>query len=126
MASKTLSPRLAHTEMVRNELAEVKLSVQNSLGWNDAQYSQFQMSQGLAWLKHTYDRDQLQILNGLSTRKPFWSWWRMHWLARDKEYLNMSSMLFPHEKEAYYRELQDFRTLTYTPHRSVINLLFKI
>lgn len=110
--------RTSHIEEVRRELARTKMQVQTLLGWSDLAYARFQESAGIEYLKKEFEEEEL--VKWLSSTKHFWSWWRMQWLKRDREFLEASGTLFPNEYDLYYKEIIHQETGVYYPHRVVM------
>lgn len=108
-----------HIETVRQRNAAVRMQVLNLLGWDDMRYAQFQEQMGLAWveakLTDTY------IASEIVKHREFWSWWRMHWVRRDMEFVDMASYLFPSEIEEYYLSLHKVEEMMFFPHARVMN-----
>ena len=115
--------RTSHIERIRRQHAQLKIQVQNLLGWNDSQYAAFQEEQGLHYLRRQFGGAAL--INEVPKHKEFWSWWRLHWVRRDSEFLDMSGMLFPHEYEQYYRDLHRPGSVQFRPHAAILENTYK-
>jgi len=114
--------KLTHIEKTRRELAAVKLQVQNLLGWTDEQYATFQYETGVAYIRRMSDLPLHDaLLESILAQKELWSWWRLHWMRRDRHFMEMSSVLFKHEYEAYYRdEVHNLTEASMRPHRRIM------
>ena len=108
-----------HIEQVRRENAAIKMQVQNLLKWDDLRYALFQESQGKAYLQSVFGAG-VPLVDDLPNHRAFWSWWVNHWNKRDREFLEMSGLLFPHELEAYYQELHTPNSVAFYPHSAVL------
>ena len=102
-----------HINRMRTETALVKQRVQELLGWDDHQYGAFQEKMGLSYLDYHYGHAPL--ISRIPMHKEFWTWWRLHWLRRDREFVEMSSMVFSEEMEGYYRDQHDPAVIVHTP-----------
>lgn len=114
----------SHIETIRNRHASIKIQVQNHIDWNDYRYGEFQELAGLEFLKLTYGDSALS--DAMKSMREFWAWWRMAWIEVDKEFLDLSSMLFRAELETYYKELHAAHKVTLRPHRVIINKCFNL
>jgi hypothetical protein len=110
--------KVTQIEQVRQANASVKLQVLNLLGWDELQYGEFQESSGLAYLKHWFG--EIPLINDLPNHRVFWNWWVIHWVERDREFLEMSGLLFRHELASYYKELHDPVSIPFRPHSAVM------
>lgn len=124
--------KTTHIEKVRVELATVKMQAQNVLGWDDLQYGQFQEEMGRKYLEHfgsvtsTLREPQCTapvddpFLEEITRSKTFWSWWRLHWLERDREFIEISCLLRTGEMEPYYRDLHQPGSVAFRPHSKIL------
>lgn len=110
---------LTYVEQKRRESALVKMQVQNLLSWTDMQYASFQQEMGLAYLSHHYG--DAPLVDRIPEHREFWGWWRMHWTQRELEFLEISSLLFPHELEGYYKGMHDPTEMDQTPHGIILD-----
>lgn len=110
-------------------MAIQKMEVSNLLGWTDMQYAEFQEEMGIEYIKTELTPKTLPQAQGdtspslameLVKFKEFWSWWRLQWMRRDEEFLEMSTSLFPTEYEEYYRELHQPDSMLFRPHTDVM------
>lgn len=107
-----------HIERVRQENAAVKTQVLNLLGWDELAFAEFQEAAGLDYLRSQFG--DITLAMDLPHHKAFWAWWLLHWLRRDREFLEMSGLLFRHELESYYRELHDPYSVPFQPHSVIL------
>ena len=116
-------------DKIRSEMAIQKMEVSNLLGWTDMQYAEFQEEMGIEYIKTELTPKTLPQAQGdtspslameLVKFKEFWSWWRLQWMRRDEEFLEMSTSLFPTEYEEYYRELHQPDSMLFRPHTDVM------
>jgi len=110
---------MTYIQKVRQGNAAIKMQVQNLLGWDDLQYATFQQEQGYAYLRAQFDIDT-PLVDRIPEHKEYWSWWRLHWIKRDREFLDMSNMLFKSEMEEYYRQLHDPESMAFWPHAAIL------
>lgn len=108
-----------HIEKIRRENAVTKMQVQNLLKWDDLRYGLFQEEQGKAYLQSIFGQG-IPLVDDLPNHRTFWSWWVNHWNKRDREFLEMSGLLFPHELETYYQELNTPNSVTFYPHSAIL------
>jgi DNA-binding LytR/AlgR family response regulator len=113
-----MTKRTTHINRVRQITANVKMQVQNLLGWDDMQYAAFQEAQGYAYLNSLFANAPLA--DHIPEHKEYWSWWKLHWLRRDREFLDMAGLLFPGEYQTYYEELHTPDTLAFRPHAAIL------
>lgn len=113
-----MTDRITHLEKVRQENASIRLQVLNVLGWDELAYGEFQEEAGLNYLTHTYG--PIPLIEDLPKHKAFWSWWVNHWVRRDREFLEMSGLLFPNELENYYKSLHDPASFQFHPHSIIL------
>lgn len=106
-------------DIVRSKMAEKQMIVLNLLGWTDIQFARFQENAGIMYLKEEFDISN-DLVQELTKHKEFWSWWRLQWMRRDTEFIEMSSILFPQEYEDYYRSLHKPSSVVFRPHRDLI------
>lgn len=111
--------KLSHIETVRKEQALIKMQVQNLLGWDDMQYASFQEEMGLVYLRKLFG-EGTPMIQEVPSHKGFWSWWKMHWLKRDREFLDMAGLLFRDEVLPYYEDLHHPAGIAFTPHRAIL------
>lgn len=114
--------KLTHIEKIRRDNAALKMQVQNLLGWDDMQYSSFQMDMGMEYLRQVFG--DAPMVDAIPSHREFWSWWRMHWGKRDREFLEVSDMLFNDELEAYYRDLHCPGTIVFFPHSGILEATY--
>lgn len=124
-------------DKIRSEMAIQKMEVSNLLGWTDMQYAEFQEEMGIEYIKteltpknppvsplgrgESHRNEEVPSLAmELVKFKEFWSWWRLQWMRRDEEFLEMSTSLFPTEYEEYYRELHQPDSMLFRPHTDVM------
>ena len=115
-----MSSRTTTVQQLRMAINSTQLQVIKQLGWSEQQFAAFQWQQGQAYLHHEFGR-QCPMLPSLMQMKEYWSWWRLHWVSRDQDFLDLSSLLFPHEKEAYYRELHQPDSVPFQPHKALLD-----
>lgn len=115
-------------DMVRSEMARLRMQVSNLLGWTDLEYASFQEAMGLLFLRSSFGGSGLagELGDELAKHKEFWSWWRIHWMRRDREFLELSGSLFPSEYANYYRELHDATTVVFKPHGDVLMHTYRL
>jgi hypothetical protein len=118
MDHKKMKAKTSHIERVRQENASIKTQVLNLLGWSELAFAEFQEAAGFAYLKAQFG--DIQLAADLPSHKAFWSWWLMHWVRRDREFLELSGLLFRHELEGYYREIHDPLSVPFRPHAAVM------
>lgn len=109
---------------MRRESAAIKLQVQNLLKWDDLQYAIFQENQGRAYLQSLFGAG-IPLVDDLPNHKAFWSWWVNHWNKRDREFLEMSGLLFPQELESYYQELNSPDSVVFYPHSAILEATYE-
>lgn len=114
-----MKSKVSHIEAVRKDAACTKMLVQNLLGWDDLQYSEFQQEMGLAYLKHHFGEGA--VVDRIPEHREFWGWWKQHWTKREHEFLDLSSALFKHELEDYYRDMNDPTQMAYNPHGIILD-----
>lgn len=108
----------SNIESVRQENASIRLQVLNVLGWDELAYGEFQQEAGLNYLRHTYGA--IPLIDDLPKHKAFWSWWVNHWMRRDRDFLEMSGLLFTNELTNYYRGLHDPAGFQFHPHSVIL------
>jgi hypothetical protein len=113
-----MANKVTHIERVRQENAAVKTQVLNLLGWDDLAFAEFQEAAGLEYLRSQFGGITLAL--DMPHHKAFWAWWLLHWVKRDREFLEMSGLLFRHELEGYYRELHDPHSMPFQPHSVIL------
>jgi len=111
--------RRTNADIVRSQLAEQQLIVKNLLRWTDLEFATFQQEVGIDYLKNEFAIAD-ELVHELTKYKAFWSWWRLQWMRRDKEFVEMSSILFPNEYDGYYRKLHDPSSVLFKPLRTII------
>lgn len=111
---------MTHIEQTRVQHASVRQQVQTLLGWTDLQYAEYQEAQGRAYITHELAEASSEFVEEILRSKIYWSWWRIHWVERDREFLDMASMLWPHEAADYYRDLHTVDAVGFRPHQSVL------
>jgi hypothetical protein len=114
-----MSNQLSHIERQRQDQALVQTRIMNLIGWSDLQFAEYQESQGLAFLKCWLGAD-VPLVDDLPNHRAFWSWWRCYWTRRDREFLELSSLLFSHELESYYRETHEPGSLEFYPQAAIM------
>lgn len=112
-----------YIESIRERNAAIRMQVLNVLGWDDMQYAQLQEESGRHWIAKRLGND-VYMAEEITRHKEFWSWWRMHWTKRDQEFLEMASMLFADEVQAYYREIHSVETMGYYPHAALMDAAY--
>lgn len=110
--------KLSHIESIRRRNASFEQKVEQLLGWTTEQYTEFLYEQGMEYLELHYPKDSVAI--SMAEYKEFWSWWRMHWIRRDKVFIEMTDLLFPHELEAYYKDLHDPKAMQFRIHSKAL------
>lgn len=110
--------RTSHIERIRQMNASIQARVQKVLNWDDMRYALFQQQQGFIYLGHQFG--DAPLVSRIPEHKEFWSWWRMHWLKRDSEFLDMTDLLFPAEIETYYIDLHSPESLAFRPHAAMM------
>jgi len=106
--------KTTHIQRIRQENASIKTQVLNLLGWDELKFGEFQQDAAFAYLQDMFG--DLELGADLPNHKAFWAWWILHWAKRDREFLEMSGLLFPHELQGYYRELHDPKSMPFHPH----------
>lgn len=114
----------SHIQKVRDNRESVQKQVQQILGWTDLEYAELQESFGLDYLKINYGILS-KVSHKLPASKVFWSWWRLHWMRKDVEFLDMIHLVFSNEYVAYYREIHEPANLSYYLNGSVISGVIK-
>jgi hypothetical protein len=108
-----------HIESVRQDHAAVRVQVMHVLGWDELRYASLQEQKGREWVAYHMGVDSY-MADEVVKHRTFWSWWRLHWVRRDREFLDMSGLLFRHELEGYYVDLHTVDSLTFYPHAQVM------
>ncbi|WP_143960260.1 hypothetical protein [Litoribacter populi] len=116
---KTQTKKITHIEKVRRENATVKMQVQNALNWDDMQYAQYQEEMGYQYLKAEYGED-LPIVREVVYHKEFWSWWKMHWLKRDRLFLEVAYSMGLDDRLQTYTALHDANDVGFRPHSVIL------
>lgn len=93
-----------HTSRVRQQITSAQKQVQEALGWSLAQYATYQHDMGLRYLREVFDTD-VPMIDHIPHHREYWSWWRVHWMRTDKEFLETLPLLHQGEREEYYRLL---------------------
>ena len=114
--------KLSHIEKIRRDNAALKAEVQNLLGWDDYKYASFQMDMGMEYLRQAFG--DATLVDAIPSHKAFWSWWRMHWVKRDREFLEVSGLLFKGEMEEYYRDLHQPGSIVFFPHSGILEATY--
>lgn len=113
-----MAKKVSNIESFRQEKERLRVQVMNLLGWNDLQYGEFQEACGISYLRHFYGN--IPLINELPSHKAFWSWWVVHWTARDREFVEMSGLLFRSELEDYYRQMHNPESMQFRPHAAIL------
>lgn len=108
-------------QIIRKEMDTTKTKVCQKLNWTDMEYGQFQEATGTSYLQMECVACTSQAIN-VAKNKSFWSWWRVQWMKRDKEFLEYTDMLFPDEFEEFYKKSHHISSIHFTPHTRLINL----
>jgi len=103
-----------HIQRIRQENASIKTQVLNLLGWDEMAFTEFQQNAGFEYLQEMFG--DLELAADLPYHKAFWSWWLMHWTKRDREFLELSGLLFQNELESFYRDLHNPISIPFQPH----------
>lgn len=119
-----MNEKITNIERMRQEHATVRTQVLNLIGWDELQYGLFQEEMGKEFLRSWFG-DGVPLVDDLPNHKEFWSWWKLHWVKRDREFLEMSGLLFPHELQDYYRETHDPHGVQFYPHGSILEATYE-
>jgi hypothetical protein len=109
---------MTQVDKLQQQAALLKMQVQNILNWDDMEYARFQEAMGLDYLERNYGGAPL--LDEIPKHREYWSWWRLHWMQRDLEFVEVSTMIYPTEQEAYYRRLHNPEAMHYKPHGIIL------
>jgi hypothetical protein len=112
--------KVTHIEKVRRENAAVRTQVMNLLGWDEMRYAEYQEQMGRAYLRDMFG-EGTPLVDDIPNHRAYWSWWKQHWGRRDREFMEMSGMLFPHEMEPYYLDLHSPEGMAFRPHAAVLD-----
>lgn len=67
--------------------SNLQQQIETLLKWDDLYYSKFILEGGISYL-HFYIKDEGgEIIDHIRRSKIFWNWWKLHWAARDKEFI---------------------------------------
>lgn len=119
-----IAVRPTHVESLRHQLAATKQQVLKLLGWSILKYAQFMEAQGIAYLHHAFGTE-CPLIDRVPEHKEFWSWWKLHWMKREQEFLELSTMLFPSELESYYTELHQPQNIKHTPQAEILEASYE-
>lgn len=120
-----MKTRKTHVQKTREQLSMVALQVQNILRWDALKYASYQEEQGIAYLNHEFG--ELGWPKDLVNYKAFWSWWRMHWLRRDREFLDMQNYFrSTEEAQDYYQDLHHPSGINFRPHKAQMESTYKL
>jgi hypothetical protein len=111
--------KTSHIEQVRQDAATLKTEVLNILGWDELRYAEYQEAMGRRYLEDVVGAGP-EYTEEITRSGLYWSWWKLHWMRRDREFLDMSGLLFRHEHEGYYMELHQPGTMVFRPHSVVL------
>ena len=76
----------SHVKKVYQEAEKCRQEVCSLLGWTEEEYYDFQIDEGLIYLRLYLNNDQWGVELVMKCRQ-FWSWWRNQWHIRDCEFL---------------------------------------
>lgn len=116
--------KLSYIEKVRQENASIQMQVMNLLGWDELRYASYQEEMGRLYLRSMFGQGT-PLVDDIPNHREFWSWWKLHWIRRDREFLEMSSMLFKHEQEHYYNDLHHPDGMHFTPHAILMEATYE-
>lgn len=115
--------KVSHIEKVRRENASIQTQVMNLLGYDELRYAEYQEEMGRTYLKDMFG-EGTPLVDDIPNHKVFWSWWKLHWIRREREFLEMAGMLFRHELETYYIELHHPDGMHFRPHAGVLEATY--
>jgi hypothetical protein len=116
--------KITYIEKVRRENASIHTQVMNLLGWDELKYAEYQENVGREYLYNQFGEGST-LVDDIPNHKVFWSWWKLHWIRREREFLEMAGMLFAHELEEYYRELHHPDGVHFRPHADVLQATYE-
>ena len=76
---------ISNVKRVSQEADDCKSKVCRLLGWTELEYCNFQYECGLLYLSIYLKNDQWGV-DLIHRCRTFWSWWKNHWVIRDKEF----------------------------------------
>jgi len=95
---------ISHVRRVYQEAEKCKQEVCSLLGWTETEYYDFQIDEGMNYLRLYLNNDQWGIELVMKCRQ-FWTWWRNHWHMRDCEFLAYKDFPAVHyNRRDLYRE----------------------
>jgi len=109
---------ITHIETIRMRNTSVVKEVKGLLKWSDLTFAGFQMKMGEEYVKHQFGDDELA--SQIPNYKEFWSWWKLHWVKRDLDFLDIANMLFENELEEHYRKMHDPYSILFKPHHHLL------
>jgi hypothetical protein len=90
-----------HTQQIKDEMQAVKLLVLAVLGWNPVDLLRFQRRMGTQYLQCYIPNDPAGI-DMLVATDIFWNWWKLEWLIRDKQFLQLTQDCTPQSALSIY------------------------
>lgn len=81
-----MAKKLTHGVRMGIYMRVCMLQVMEVLGWSEERWCNYVFDCGMMYLAAHLDGDQAEVQRVAET-KAFWSWWRMHWMTRDREWL---------------------------------------
>lgn len=67
--------------------AQLQQKIESILQWDDLRYSKFIMECGISYLHFYIKGESEEIISHIRRSKIFWNWWKLHWAARDRAFL---------------------------------------
>lgn len=110
--------KITHIESIRRRNASCAQKVEQLLGWSTDQYTEFLYEQGMQYIELHYPNDSVAL--SMAQHKEFWSWWKLHWLRRDRVFIGMTDLLFIGELEPYYKDLHDPKAIQFRIHSKAL------
>jgi hypothetical protein len=82
------------------------------INWTVEKHNEYIYDSCLIYLQYYIGPQQPVIIHCLTSSKVFWAWWKMHWFAREKSFLDGMVVMLRHDwvMDIYY-ELHDSKTL---------------
>jgi len=108
----------SYIESIRLRHAALKMEAQQVLNWDDYQFASYQEAQGYAYLRENFPDDP--FAQELAKSKAFWSWWKMAWMRRDAEFLEIAGLLKQCELEEWYKNFHEPNGVGMRPHREIM------
>ena len=112
------------TDNLRAWEKEQRETVQALLGWSDERYTEFQYYMAIEWIIQEFGAD-CPLINRVLEERMFWSWWRLHWVKRDQEFVEMFDMLRPDEYDTYYEMQHEPASVYFKPHSVIMHATYE-